>query len=80
MRHSEKMRISQARSVGPKLIQWLEHAGYESLEEFAGETPENISFRVEIATGIRHNGNALKAYENLIDFARNSTRTSEPDG
>ena len=66
----EKIRIGKAHSIGPKVIGWLEEAGYEKLSDFCAETPENINFRVEIATGITRNKNAMKAYENLIAFAK----------
>jgi hypothetical protein len=68
--NTERKRISKAYSIGPKVISWLEQAGYEKLADFVHETPENISFRVEIATGNRRNGNALSAYANLIAHAK----------
>ena len=67
---TERKRIARAHSIGPKVIFWLEQAGYQKLTDFVEETPENIGFRVEIATGIRRNQNALKAYANLIEFAK----------
>lgn len=70
---TEKSRIGEARSIGPTVIGWLEQAGYEKLSDFCTESPENISFRVEIATGIRPNKNAMKAYQNLIAFAQSQT-------
>lgn len=70
MDNGEKKRISRAHSIGPKVISWLEQAGYEKLSDFADETPENIGFRVEIATGNRRNNNALNAYANLIALAK----------
>lgn len=66
----EKKRISNVHSIGPRVISWLEQAGYEKLDDFADETPENISFRIEVATGNRRNQNALSAYANLIAFAK----------
>ena len=66
----EKKRISSAHSIGPKVISWLEQAGYEKLDDFVEETPENISFRIEIATGNCRNQNALSAYANLIALAK----------
>lgn len=68
--NAERKLISRAHSIGPKVIAWLEQAGYEKLDDFASETPENISFRIEIATGNRRNQNALNAYANLIAFAK----------
>ncbi len=72
MTNVEKMRIARAHSIGPTVVEWLEQAGYEMLEDFASETPENISFRVEIATGRARNQNAMTAYKNLIELAKSS--------
>lgn len=69
----ERKRILSARSIGPKVVSWLEQAGYTNLADFAHETPENISFRVEIATGIRRNQNALNAYAHLIALAKENS-------
>jgi hypothetical protein len=74
MEESEKQAIRRARSIGPKMVAWLEEAGYERLADFAGETPENIAFRIEACTGRRLNGNGIKALANLIGFARASLR------
>lgn len=66
MEHREHRRLSQVRSIGPRMIAWLEAAGYRRLEDFREETPASISFRVEAATGVRLNRNANRALENLI--------------
>ncbi|MCR9121604.1 MAG: helix-hairpin-helix domain-containing protein [Phyllobacteriaceae bacterium] len=70
MEHRERRRLSQVRSIGPRMIAWLETAGYRSLEDFEGETPASISFRVEAATGVRLNRNGNRALENLIAAAQ----------
>lgn len=76
IKETERIRIASARSIGPKVLSWLEQAGYEKLCDFVDESPENISFRVEIATGIRRNQNALRAYANLIEFAEQQCNLS----
>ncbi len=78
MTNNEKLRLARAHSIGPKVIRWLEQAGYTKLEDFADETPENISFRVEIATGNRRNKNALSAYSNLIELAKADRPPGKP--
>lgn len=73
----ERKLISNAHSIGPKVVSWLEQAGYEKLADFVDETPENVGFRVEIATGIGRNKNAFSAYANLIAYAKQHVFNSQ---
>ncbi|MFZ2099740.1 MAG: hypothetical protein WAU86_04165 [Oricola sp.] len=70
MENEEKRAILRARSIGPKMLAWIEEAGYERLADFTRETPENIAFRIEAVAGIKLNRNGLKALRNLIDWSR----------
>ena len=72
MEDMERQAILQARSIGPKMVAWLEEAGYGRLGDFAAETPENIAFRIEACTGRRLDRNGIKALENLVAYARAS--------
>ena len=53
MERSGKQAIGRARSVGPEMILWMDAAGYNRPVGFAGETPENAAFRMEVCTGRR---------------------------
>lgn len=72
MNEQERQKIARARSIGPKMIQWIEAAGYHSLSEFCGQNAEAVAFRIEVETGIKMDGNARKALQNLIDHAETS--------
>ncbi|MGB7431948.1 MAG: hypothetical protein WA921_05715 [Ahrensia sp.] len=72
MKMHERKKIARAHSIGPKMIQWIEAAGYKRLDEFRGQNTNDVAFRIEIETGIKMNGNAIKALQNLIDHAEAS--------
>lgn len=72
MNEQERQKIARAHSIGPKMIQWIEAAGYQRLDEFRGQNANDLAFRIEIETGIKMNGNARKALQNLIDHAEAS--------
>jgi len=72
MTDDAKGTLMRARSIGPRMVLWLEQAGYREITEFAGETVDNIVFRVEAMAGVRLNANGRKALANLIDHARNT--------
>jgi hypothetical protein len=47
---NEKQAVLRARSIGPKMVDWPEKAGYGPHDNFAAETPDNIAFSTGPAT------------------------------
>jgi hypothetical protein len=66
----DRAAILKAHSIGPRMVQWLEEAGYLRLADFREETPEGIAMRMEALAGVRMNGNGINALRNLVALAR----------
>ncbi len=69
---SEKKKMLKAHSIGPKMVEYIELAGYESLAEMKDESAEEVCLRIDEALGRPHiNGHplAIQAIENLIEHA-----------
>lgn len=66
----EKSKILKAHSIGPKMVSWIEQAGYTKLLDFAGGDAHEIALRIEIETGNKRlNKLGIAALENLIAYA-----------
>lgn len=66
----ERRRMLRARSIGPRMIGYLEEIGIERLEDLAGADAAALAMRIDIALGRRHmNRLGIEALENLIALA-----------
>lgn len=66
----EKQKILMAHSIGPKMLTWIEQAGYHSLSDFVGADADEVALRIEVETGNRRlNKLGIDALKNLIAYA-----------
>lgn len=59
----------EAFSIGPKMVLWIEQAGYNLLSDFEGAKALDVAFRIEVETDIKLNMNGVVALKNLIAHA-----------
>jgi hypothetical protein len=68
---SERQRMMRAKSIGPRMIGYLEEIGIERLDELKTAEAEDLAFRINATLGRRHiNRTGIHALENLIAYAK----------
>lgn len=60
----------RARSIGPKMIEYLEHSGIQTFDELAARDAESLLLQIHVETGIRLNRMGLEALANLVALAK----------
>ncbi|MGE6782414.1 hypothetical protein ACQKGL_07820 [Ensifer adhaerens] len=72
---SERQRMMQAKSIGPRMVGYLQEIGIERLEDLTAANAEDLAFRINATLGRRHiNSVGIRALENLIAHARTCGR------
>jgi hypothetical protein len=67
---TERRKMVQAYSIGPRMIAYLEEIGIERLSDLGGADAEEIAFRIDVALNRKHmNRLGLEALRNLIEPA-----------
>lgn len=70
MSEEEKRRMMQARSIGPRMVAYLEEIGISRLSQLRGADPGELAMRIDIALGKRHmNRLGVEALSNLVALA-----------
>ncbi len=70
IREDERQRMMQARSIGPRMVAYLEEIGISRLSELRGADPGELAMRINIALGKRHiNRMGVEAMANLVALA-----------
>lgn len=70
MSEEEKRRMMQARSIGPRMVAYLEEIGISRLSQLRGADPGELAMRIDIALGRRHmNRMGVEALANLVALA-----------
>ncbi|MBZ7923001.1 hypothetical protein LAC81_14510 [Ensifer adhaerens] len=68
---SERQRMMRAKSIGPRMIGYLEEIGIERLDELKTAEAEDLASRINATLGRRHiNRTGIHALENLIAYAK----------
>ena len=66
----ERRKMLEVRSIGPRMIAYLDEIGIRRLADLRSADPEEIALRINIALGRRHiNRAGIAALRNLIDLA-----------
>jgi hypothetical protein len=66
----ERRKMLKAFSIGPKMIDYLEHAGIRTLEELVDRDAGSVLLQIQVETGVKLNAMGLDAISNLIALAR----------
>lgn len=70
---SERQRMMRAKSIGPRMVGYLEEIGIERLADLKSADAEDLAFRINATLGRRHiNRTGVRALENLIAYAKTS--------
>ena len=68
---SERHRMMQAKSIGPRMVGHLQEIGIERLDDLKAADAQELAFRINATLGRRHiNRTGIRALENLIAHAR----------
>lgn len=73
---TEREKMQRAHSIGPKMIQYLEDIGIETLEDLRDENAYDLCARIDEMLGKKHLGThkmVIEAFENLIELANNES-------
>ncbi|WVT72489.1 hypothetical protein QM996_13325 [Sinorhizobium chiapasense] len=71
----ERERMMRAKSIGPRMIGYLEEIGIERLADLKTADAEELAFRINATLGRRHiNRLGIHALENLIAYAKSFDR------
>lgn len=70
MSEEERRRMLNARSIGPRMLGYLESIGIERLSDLKGADAHQIAMRIDIEIGRKHmNRLGIEALRNLIALA-----------
>ena len=71
----EKTKMLQAKSVGPKIVEYMEMLGFETLTELREENAVELAMRVDdmLGTSWANHSLAIRSLENLIEHALNES-------
>jgi nucleotidyltransferase/DNA polymerase involved in DNA repair len=66
----ERQKMLHARSIGPRMVDYLQEIGIERLADLKGADAGELAMRINIALGRRHiNCMGVSALRNLIELA-----------
>jgi nucleotidyltransferase/DNA polymerase involved in DNA repair len=67
---SERKKMLKARSIGAKMVEYLERIGIERLSDLRGADPHVIAMRIDVELGRKHmNAMGVAAIANLVALA-----------
>lgn len=70
MPEAERARMMAVRSIGPKMVGYLEMIGIESLGDLVGADPLQLALRINVELGRNHiNRQGTAALSALVDAA-----------
>ena len=69
MTETERKKMMEAFSIGPKMVALIEQAGINYLAELENCRAQDIAFRIEAETGTHLNKLGVDALSNLIALA-----------
>lgn len=70
---SERQRMMQAKSIGPRMVGYLQEIGIERLDDLKTADAQDLALRINATLGRRHiNRTGIRALESLIAHARSS--------
>ena len=68
----EREKMLKARSIGLRMVEYLERAGIRTFDELATRDADSLLLQIHVETGIRLNAMGLETLANLVALAKES--------